>query len=212
MSGPGEWFGPPIAEYDAKGRVRRIAKADGTVVRFRYDYSGARTVKESEGPGGKLRAGIPSSRSTTPVAADWYSDAAPPSEVTTMTNTQPPVPQFPFAVPSGYRWLVDRSLAGFGPNSALQPWYLLPRDQAFSVTDRWPKPGDSGPVFAFARRQDSDDLACFVAAEEGRAPEVVVVHGWTPDGYEVVARYVTIWQWLKSVVGDIEAWVALGDG
>jgi RHS repeat-associated protein len=42
-------------EYDARGRVRRITKADGTVVRFRYDYSGARTVKESEGPGVKHR-------------------------------------------------------------------------------------------------------------------------------------------------------------
>ena len=43
-------------------------------------------------------------------------------------------------------------------------------------------------------------------------PGVVVVHGWTSEGYEAVARFDSIWEWLRSVVRDIEEWVALGEG
>lgn len=119
--------------------------------------------------------------------------------------------KFPFAVPAGYRWLIDRGLAGFEPNSALQPWYLLPHEQVFSVSDRWPRPGEASRLFAFARRQDGDDLACFGTRGEDRPPKVLVVHGWTLEGYEIAAEFDSIWDWLRSVVRDIEEWVALGD-
>lgn len=119
--------------------------------------------------------------------------------------------KFPFAVPAGYRWLIERGLAGFEPNSALQPWYLLPHDQVFSVSDRWPRAAEASRLYAFARRQDCDDLACFVIGEDAPQPRVFVVHGWTPDGYEVVAKFDSIWEWLRSVVRDIEDWVALGE-
>jgi len=120
-------------------------------------------------------------------------------------------PVFPFATPRAYQWLIDRGLAGFEPFSALQPWYLLTGDQAFSVSERWPR-SDTGDevIVAFARRQDCDDLACFECGPSDE-PRVLVVHGWTPDGYEVVARYETLWAWLKSVVNDIAEWVALSD-
>lgn len=62
--------------------------------------------------------------------------------------------EFPFTVPAGYRWLIDRGLAGFEPNSALQPWYLLPHDQVFSVSDRRPQVAEVPRLYAFARRQD----------------------------------------------------------
>ena len=119
--------------------------------------------------------------------------------------------RFPFPVPEGYRWLIDRGLAGFEPNSALQPWYLLPHEQVFSVSEHWPRAGEPSQLHAFARRQDCDDLACFAAKEGASQPSVVVVHGWTPEGYEVVARFESIWEWLRNVVNDIEEWVALGD-
>lgn len=119
--------------------------------------------------------------------------------------------KFPFATPAGYRWLIDRGLAGFEPNSALQPWYILPHEQVFSVSERWPRTGEASRLYAFARRQDCDDLACFAVNEDILQPTIVIVHGWTPEGYEVVARYDSIWEWLVSVVRDIEEWVALGD-
>ena len=117
------------------------------------------------------------------------------------------VSRFPFDPPRGYRWLIERGLAGFEPHSALQPWYLLPRDQIFSVTERWPRFGESGHLYAFARRQDCDDIACFSLDGTSREVKVVVVHGWTSSGYEVEAKFESIWDWLRSVVADIEDWV-----
>lgn len=119
------------------------------------------------------------------------------------------VPELPFSLPLGYRWLVERGLVGFAPHSALQPWYFLPNDQAFSVTERWPSASKHPALFAFARRQDCDDLACFAPPEGDGQPAVIVVHGWTPEGYEVVASYLSIWDWLRSVVADIEEWAEL---
>jgi hypothetical protein len=119
--------------------------------------------------------------------------------------------RFPFTVPSGYRWLIDRGLAGFEPNSALQPWYLLPHEQVFSVSERWPRVTEAAQLHAFARRQDCDDLACFAVKENSLHPSVVVVHGWAAEGYQLVAQFESIWDWLRDVVTDIEEWVALGE-
>jgi RHS repeat-associated protein len=41
--------------FDAKGRLSTVTLADGTVVRYRYDYSGAHSVKEVSGPRGAHR-------------------------------------------------------------------------------------------------------------------------------------------------------------
>jgi RHS repeat-associated protein len=41
--------------YDAKGRLRSVTADDGTVVSYRYDYSGQRVVKEARGPKGNHR-------------------------------------------------------------------------------------------------------------------------------------------------------------
>lgn len=119
--------------------------------------------------------------------------------------------KFPFNVPAGYRWLMDRGLAGFEPNSRLQPWYLLPYDQVFSLSERWPRMTESARLYAFARRQDCDDLACFEVKADAAQAGVVVVHGWTPEGYEIVASFESIWDWLRSVVTDVEQWVTLGE-
>lgn len=123
-----------------------------------------------------------------------------------MTEQEARVPTLPFRAPAGYEWLVARGLAGFEPNTALQPWYLLPAEEVFSVSDRWPQPKNAGEVYAFARRQDSDDLACFAVVQESHEPNVLLIHGWTPEGYEVVARFDSIWDWLRSVIDDIREW------
>ncbi len=125
----------------------------------------------------------------------------------TMRNDRDKIPDFPFSAPEGYRWILERGLAGFDESSALQPWYFLPRDDVFSVSQRWPNVRHHGEeLIAFARRQDCDDIACF-KYECGSPIGVTVVHGWTSEGFEVVADYASIWDWLKSVVDDIAEWV-----
>jgi hypothetical protein len=60
---------------------------------------------------------------------------------------------------------------------------------------------------AFARRQDGDDIACFEVGPQG-VNSVVIIHGWTDAGYDIVAKYRTFWEWLKSVIDDIAEWAA----
>lgn len=115
-------------------------------------------------------------------------------------------PALPFTPPPAYTWLVGQGLVGFEPFSALQPWHFLPPEQVFSVTDRWPvHHAGSQQIFAFARRQDCDDLACLVF-EANLLIGVMTVHGWTPEGYDVLARHGSVWDWLKSAIDDVREW------
>jgi hypothetical protein len=103
--------------------------------------------------------------------------------------------------PRAYSWLLDHGLIGCAPSTQLEPWYHLPEDQVFLVNERWPK-GAGPTLVAFARRQDTDDFACFSLDKED-VVGVAVIHGWTKDGYEMVAEYSTMWDWMKSAIDDI---------
>lgn len=105
----------------------------------------------------------------------------------------------------GYTWVIDRGLVGFAPSTAMQPWYFLPPEQVFSASDRWPRADEQRELITFARRQDNDDLACAVF-DGGRFVEVVRVHGWAPEGYAPLARYPSLWEWLKSAIDDVAEW------
>jgi hypothetical protein len=131
-----------------------------------------------------------------------------------MNNGQ--IPDFDFVPPKGYRWLIERELVRFDESSPLQPWHYLPKGWAFDLSKEWPNgpeedfgepwPKGLAHLFAFAKRQDNDDLACFEVAGN-KAKRVVLVHGWTPKGYYILRTFDTFWAWLKSVVDDIEEWV-----
>jgi hypothetical protein len=118
-----------------------------------------------------------------------------------------PTSFFDFEIPRAYSWLLERGLVGYEAFSQLQPWHYLDNKSCFDLNERWParKSGEQR-LIAFAKRQDCDDLACFVV--RGRSVEgVYLIHAWTTDGYDIVSKYSTFWEWLKSVVGDIEDWV-----
>lgn len=112
-----------------------------------------------------------------------------------MTNDS--VPNFEFLAPQGYFWLLEHGLIGFKPNSGLQPWYFLDKTSAFLVHQRWPSGPSAAKLIAFAKRQDNDDIGCFEYDEEGGTGAVLVIHGWTSNGYDIVARYSSFWDWLK---------------
>lgn len=114
-------------------------------------------------------------------------------------------PVFDFDVPSPYNWILDRGLVGFDPFTSLQPWHLLDKPAAFSVSERWPGLYSDGDLYAFARRQDCDDLACFVV-KDGRAQSIAVIHAWTAEGFEIVEHLDSLWDWFKSVIDDVAVW------
>jgi hypothetical protein len=111
------------------------------------------------------------------------------------------LPSFNFDVPEGYRWLFDKGVFRF-EQDGLEPWFYLDTSNAFDATQRWPQGPYAGQLLAFARRYDTDDIACF-AVVNGSAARIVLIHGWTHEGYSVVHEYETFWDWVKAVIDDI---------
>ena len=103
----------------------------------------------------------------------------------------------------GYRWIVEHNMVGFEPNTQFQPWYLLPQKDSFWVKDKW---GDSSSLnlYAFARRQDNDDFACFNVGSDEEIRNIYIIHGWTENGYDIVKSYSDIWDWIRSALDDIK--------
>ena len=117
-----------------------------------------------------------------------------------MRNEDSKKPEFGFPLPPGYDWALARGLLNFG-TSPLYPWYLLDRTDCFSVNEKWPRNSEhAGSLIAFARRRDNDDIACFMPVD--RTVKIVLIHGWTVAGYDVVATYDSFWDWLKSIIDD----------
>ena len=106
---------------------------------------------------------------------------------------------FGFKVPPGYRWLVERGVMT-NINSPLEPWFLLDRSQKNFTSE-----GHSQQrLVSFARRRDTDDIACFRVNAQNEVDGIALVHGWVPGaGDQVVATYDSFWDWLKSVVDDM---------
>lgn len=113
-------------------------------------------------------------------------------------------------LPSGYRWLLDRGLVGYEAFTQLQPWHYLPLEQCFWASERWPGVTNKR-LIVFSKRQDCDDLACFVVAEDNTVNGVALIHGWTGSGYDLCREFNDFWAWLKYVVDDIADWVSAGE-
>ncbi|MDR1181550.1 MAG: hypothetical protein LBL13_06200 [Bacteroidales bacterium] len=118
------------------------------------------------------------------------------------------IPDFGVSVPCGYAWLLERGLINFEPFCGLQPWHYLKRDRILLVQERWPQGPSIRPLIVFAKRQDNDDMACF-EVDSKCVVAVVIIHGWTSNGYDIVARYESFWDWVKAVVEDVREWCEL---
>ncbi|MDI9071545.1 hypothetical protein [Xanthomonas oryzae] len=112
--------------------------------------------------------------------------------------------------PIGYKWVMQRGLVGYDSFSQLQPWYFVSLDHCFWATERWPCVYGKR-LFVFARRQDNDDLACFVVDDAGMAGQVLIIQGWTSDGFRVIREFPDFWEWLKGVIDDIAEWVSFDE-
>ena len=120
----------------------------------------------------------------------------------TIKNNKMNIQSFSFSTPAGYKWLLRQGLINFEINSPLLPWYYLKKEDTFFTNKHWPETPSKYTLFVFTRRQDNDDLACF-KVENNIAKEIVLIHGWTSEGYSIVHIYATFWDWLKSVIDDM---------
>jgi hypothetical protein len=111
-------------------------------------------------------------------------------------------PDFGFRVPRGYQWLVERKILT-SLNSPLDPWYLLDQSQK-STASAQTIDGAQHRLVSFARRSDSDDIACFMVTPQNEVDGVALIQGWVPGiGDQIVATYDSFWEWMKSVIDDI---------
>ncbi|SFZ85219.1 hypothetical protein SAMN02983003_2452 [Devosia enhydra] len=103
-------------------------------------------------------------------------------------------------LPSGFRYPeAFHTILAHGMTDFV-PWYPLEDNLLyavyFGINERYPRYGGLVP---FARRQDNDDVACLYA---GKAGEVLIIHDYASEGWELVARLPDIAAFLRLLVDD----------
>ena len=82
----------------------------------------------------------------------------------------------------------------------LDIWYLMKQEQAIirikGLEERYP----SRKLIPFARRDDSDDIACF---EVGKADRVQIIHDFASEGYEQKKEYECFWNWFRDAINEM---------
>lgn len=108
--------------------------------------------------------------------------------------------------PQGYLWLIDQKIIGRKEFSQLQPWFYLDKNDCFFANIKW-KNVTTDNLFVFAKRQDNDELACFKVDSDGKTAEVILINGWSSNGFDIVREYADFWEWVHQVIDDIKDWV-----
>lgn len=116
-----------------------------------------------------------------------------------------------FELPKYYYWLLERNLITYEPFGPLQPWFYLMSEDQFLLNQRWHNTNEILTKLAFAKRQDNDELACFVFDIKGEVNHLELVQGWTEEGYTILKVFNSFLDWLKYVLEDIALWIELDE-
>lgn len=99
-----------------------------------------------------------------------------------------------YTYPREFLKMVDLNLVDF------DLWYLMAREQVeiriAGLKNRYPE----RKLVPFARRDDSDDIACF---EVGKGNKVQIIHDFASAGYEQRKEYDCFWGWVKDAVEEM---------
>ena len=107
-------------------------------------------------------------------------------------------------LPSGYRWAVVNGLTRFTPCHILDALERVATlSHEFSIVT-------GIPCWAFAARQDKDDVAAFALHEGSVIDDVVSAHlSWTRSAapYAPIERFEDFWAWLQGcALPDMADW------
>jgi hypothetical protein len=105
-----------------------------------------------------------------------------------------------FEYPETLRDLVRAKSIDFGPWQILLGKWLGVRLQG--LRQRYPK----RHLVPFARRVDSDDVACFDVKEPVERVGVVIIHDFASPGWELRGEFEDFEQWLDSAKADARDW------
>ena len=99
-----------------------------------------------------------------------------------------------FQYPKSFVKAVELNLVDF------EFWYIMTNDQVFTRINGLTKRYPNRKLVPFARRDDSDDIACF---EVGKELKVQIIHDFASEGYEQRGEYDDFWSWMKAAVDEL---------
>lgn len=99
-----------------------------------------------------------------------------------------------FQYPSSFVKAVELNLLDF------EFWYFMTNEQVSTRINGLMKRYPNRKLVPFARRDDSDDIACF---EVGKEPRVQIIHDFASEGYEQRGEYEGFWDWMKMAVDEL---------
>ncbi|AET59190.1 hypothetical protein HPL003_12165 [Paenibacillus terrae HPL-003] len=99
-----------------------------------------------------------------------------------------------FEYPESFQKVVELNLIDY------DLWYLMSNEQVLTRIEGLKNRYPNRKLIPFARRDDSDDIACF---EIGKADKVEIIHDFTGVGYEQRKEFETFWDWFKSAIDEM---------
>jgi len=93
-----------------------------------------------------------------------------------------------------YLWLLEHQLVD------LEPWFLLERDDLEWYSGQIAELYTDYEAIPFAKRQDNDDVACWIKGESGI---VQIIHVNASPGWEKRNKYSDFWAWFHQAIDDM---------
>lgn len=101
-----------------------------------------------------------------------------------------------YVYPAEFVKIVELNLVDF------EIWYLMSSEQVDirikGLKARYP----SRNLIPFARRDDSDDIACF---EVGKGNRVQIIHDFAGEGFEQRKVFECFWDWFRDAIDEMIA-------
>lgn len=103
-----------------------------------------------------------------------------------------------FEIPREYYRIHDLGLTN------IPPWYFLDKKVFRALYTGIQRQYPQRVLLPFARRQDNDDVACFVV-ESADYPQghVLVIHDYASSGYEVDHSHPSFWDWFRMAINEM---------
>lgn len=101
-----------------------------------------------------------------------------------------------FEYPAGIHKVVELGLVD------LDWWWILEAAFAGDYTHGMARRYPERKLVPFAKRSDSDDVACFEVDKPGK---VEIIHDFADPGWEQREEYDDFWSWFEAAVADMVA-------
>ena len=79
-------------------------------------------------------------------------------------------------------------------------WYMMTKEQVETRIIGLKQRYLNRKLIPFARRDDSDDIACF---EDGQDEKVFIIHDFSSEGFEQRKIYEDFWEWFKDAIQEM---------